>query len=135
MGRKKGGTNKRWSTQEKYEIIKPIIEGKKSRHDVTRETGLSNGMICNWIKKQRENGIKGLENKRKPGNQLVKYQARKELTEIEKLEYEILKLRIENERLKKGYTKKEANQAKQKTFKKLLKITSITLTMNAQLTH
>lgn len=118
MGRKKGGTNKRWSAQEKYEIIKPIIEGKKSSHDVTRETRLSNGMICNWIKKYRENGIKGLENKRKPGNQLVKYQARKELTEIEKLEYEILKLRIENERLKKGYTKKEADQAKQKKSSK-----------------
>ncbi len=118
MGRKKGGTNKRWSAQEKYEIIKPIIEGKKSSHDVTRETGLSNGMICNWIKKYRENGIKGLENKRKPGNQLVKYQARKELTEIEKLEYEVLKLRIENERLKKGYTKKEADQAKGKKSSK-----------------
>lgn len=75
-------------------------------------------MICNWIKKYRENGIKGLENKRKPGNPLVKYQARKELTEIEKLEYEILKLRIENERLKKGYTKKEADQAKQKKSSK-----------------
>ena len=100
------------------EIIKPIIEEKKPSHDVTRETRLSNGMICNWIKKYRENGIKGLENKRKPGNQLVKYQARKELTEIEKLEYEILKLRIENERLKKGYTKKEADQAKQKKSSK-----------------
>lgn len=109
MGRPKGGTNKRWSAQEKHEIIKPIIEGKKSSHEVTRKTGLSNGMICNWIKKYRESGIKGLENKRKLGNPLQKYQARKELTEIEKLEYEILKLRIENERLKKGYTKKEAD--------------------------
>lgn len=122
MGRTKGGTNKRWSGKEKYEIIKPIIEGEKSSNEVTRETGLSNGMICNWIKKYREKGIKGLENKRKPGNPLTKYARRKELTEIEKLEYEILKLRIENERLKKGYTKKEADQAKQKkSYKKNMK--------------
>ena len=37
------------------------------------------------------------------GNPLIKYSRRKELTQIEQLEYENMKLRIENERLKKGY--------------------------------
>ena len=55
------------------------------------------------MKNFKEKGIEGLENKRKPGNPLVKYSRRKELNEIEKLEYENMKLRIENERLKKGY--------------------------------
>ena len=59
-------------------------------------------------------GIDALENKRKPGNPLAKYSNRKELSEIEKLEYEVMKLKIENERLKKGYTSKEADLAKQK---------------------
>lgn len=118
MGRPKGGTNKRWSVQEKYAIIKPIIEGKKSSWDVTRETGIANGMIGNWVVRYSKDGIKGLENKRNPGNPLAKYSNRKELTEIEKLEYEVLKLRIENERLKKGYTKKEADQAKEKKSSK-----------------
>ena len=54
-------------------------------------------------KKYLELGEKGLENKKKPGNPLMKYSAKKNLTEIEKLEYENMKLRIENERLKKGY--------------------------------
>ena len=58
------------------------------------------------IKKYNNEGMKGLENKRKPGNPLTRYSNRKELTEIEKLEYEILKLRIENELLKKGYLMK-----------------------------
>ena len=71
-------------------------------------------MIGNWVIKYTKHGLKGLENKRKPGNPLSKYQNRKELTEIEKLEYENMKLRIENERLKKGYTSKEADLAKQK---------------------
>ena len=44
-----------------------------------------------------------LENKKKPGNPLSKYLNKKNLTDIEKLQYENMKLRIENERLKKGY--------------------------------
>jgi hypothetical protein len=36
----------------------------------------------------------------------MKYSKRKELSELEKLEYENMKLRIENERLKKGYMMK-----------------------------
>ena len=59
-----------------------------------------------------ENGIEGLQNKRKPGNPLAKYSNRKTLTELEKLEYENMLLRIENERLKKGYTEEDAIIAK-----------------------
>ena len=35
--------------------------------------------------------IKGLENKKKPGNPLMKYSRKKSLTELEKLEYENMK--------------------------------------------
>lgn len=103
MGRPKGGTNKYWTKEEKYKIIKPALDLEKSTWDITRETGLSNGMINNWIKKYREKGIEGLENQKKPGNPLCKYSSKKNLTEIEQLQYENMKLRIENERLKKGY--------------------------------
>ena len=102
-GRPKGGTNKYWTAEEKLEIIKPIISFEKSSSQVTKETGISNGMISNWIKKYNEQGMEGLKNKRKPGNPLAKYSSRKKLTEIEQLQYENMKLRIENERLKKGY--------------------------------
>ncbi len=103
MGRPKGGKNKYWTAEDKYRLIKPALDLEKSTHAVTRETGLSNGMINNWIKKYRELGMKGLENKKRPGNPLTKYQKKKNLTDIEKLQYENMKLRIENERLKKGY--------------------------------
>ena len=36
----------------------------------------------------------------------MKYSRRKELSDLEKLEYENMRLRIENERLKKGYMMK-----------------------------
>ena len=103
MGRPKGGTNKYWSADEKYRIIQPIIEFEKSSSQVTRETGISNGMLSTWIKKYKDNGIEGLVPKKKPGNPLSKYSSRKNLTEMEQLQYENMKLRIENERLKKGY--------------------------------
>ena len=103
MGRPKGGTNKYWTTEEKYEVIKPIINFEKSSSQVTKETGINNGMISVWVKKYNEDGLNGLENKRKPGNPLAKYSSRKNLSDIEKLQYENMKLRIENERLKKGY--------------------------------
>ena len=53
-----------------------------------------------------ENGYDALENKKNPGNPLSKYSNKKNLTEMEQLQYENMKLRIENERLKKGYLMK-----------------------------
>ncbi len=103
MGRPKGGTNKYWSKEEKYKIIKPILEIEKNSSQVTKETGINNGMISKWVKKYNEGGIDNLEPKKKPGNPLCKYSNKKNLTDIEKLQYENMKLRIENERLKKGY--------------------------------
>ena len=99
----KGQKFKYWTAEEKYKIIQPALELEKSTWDITRETGLSNGMINNWIKAYRENGIEGLTPKKKPGNPLSKYSSKKNLTEMEQLQYENMKLRIENERLKKGY--------------------------------
>lgn len=102
----KGQKFKQWTAEEKYKIIKPALEFEKSTWDITRETGLSNGMINSWIKKYREEGMNGLTSKKKPGNPLVKFSSKKNLTDMEKLQYENMKLRIENERLKKGYLMK-----------------------------
>src|SRR5690606_41928941 len=64
--------------------------------------------------RSNEGGIEALENKRKPGNPLTKFSHRKQLSELEQLQYENMKLRIENERLKKGYTTKEVMEIKLK---------------------
>ncbi len=104
--------------QEKFNIIKPIINGEISATQLGKELGLSVGMLTTWIHKYQQGGIEALENKHKPGNPLAKYSSRKELTYTEQLEYENMKLRIENERLKKGYTQEEADLAKQKKSNK-----------------
>ena len=103
MGRPKGGKNKYWSKEEKLKLVKEHVEQHVSTLEITNRENISNGMYNNWLKKYLELGEKGLENKKKPGSPLMKYSAKKNLTEIEKLEYENMKLRIENERLKKGY--------------------------------
>ena len=103
---KKGQKYKQWTAEEKFRIIKPIIDLEKSSNKVTQETGISNGLITSWVHKYRECGMNGLINKKKPGNPLSKYQNKKNLTKEEQLEYENMKLRIENELLKKGYLMK-----------------------------
>ena len=75
-------------------------------HKVCKILNISSGMLHRWVEVYKKDGIKGLENKKKPGNPLMKYSRKKSLTELEKLEYENMKLRIENELLKKGYLMK-----------------------------
>lgn len=98
--------NRYWSREEKLRIVKRVLENYESTSQVSKDENISNGMLNNWIKKYREFGENALENRRKPGNPLSKYSRRKELNPMEQLEYENMKLRIENERLKKGYMMK-----------------------------
>ncbi len=94
--------NRYWSKEAKLKIIKEVFNGKSSE-EVAKENDISGGMLRNWIIKYDKYGEQSLENKKKPGNPLCKYSKKKNLTDIEELEYENMKLKIENERLKKGY--------------------------------
>lgn len=118
MGRPKGGKNREWSKEEKLKYVLMILNGEKSATEIMKTEGISNGMIITWVKRYNEGGIEALENKRKPGNPLVKYSRKKQLSEIEQLEYENMLLRIENERLKKGYTEEDVLLAQEKLLEK-----------------
>lgn len=105
MGRPKGisAPRRSWSKEEKLKAVNRVLINHETAEDVRKDLNINPGLLHTWIKKYLENGEKGLENKIKPGNPLSKYMHKKELTNIEKLEYENMKLKIENERLKKGY--------------------------------
>lgn len=103
MAGKRNKPNRYWSKEDKLKLVNEVIVDNKSISEVARENNLDKSQLRKWIEKYYEHGVDGLENQRKPGNPLTKYSSRKELTELEKLEYENMKLRIENERLKKGY--------------------------------
>ena len=118
MGRPKGGKNKEWTKEQKYKIITPVLNGQKSASQLMKELGIHKGMICKWVERYNEGGIDALENKHKPGNPLMKYSRRKELTDVEKLEYELMLYKIEVERLKKGYTEEDVLLALEKLSEK-----------------
>lgn len=118
IGRPKGGKNKEWLKEEKLYYVNLILSGEKTAHKIQREDGISSGMLSIWVKKYNEGGIEALKNKRKPGNPLAKYSRRKELSELEQLEYENMLLRIENLRLKKGYTQEDVLIAHKKLSEK-----------------
>lgn len=111
-GRPKGGKNINRTKEEKYKFVSMVLDDHIPMTSIQKDFGISTGLLHQWVKKFKENGLEGLENKKGPRNKLVKYQKKKELTYEEELEFKVLKLEIENERLKKGYTSKEADQEK-----------------------
>lgn len=102
----KGQKFKQWTPKEKYKMIEPLLKMEKGICAYSKEIGINSGLLYSWLKKYREKGMEGLTNKKKPGNPLSKYSNKKILTKEEQLEYENIKLRIENEMLKKGYLMK-----------------------------
>ena len=102
----KGQKFKQWSAEEKYKIIEPAIKMEKSLTQISKDLNMNVGLLSTWKKEYLNKGMNGLTPKRKPGNPLSKYSRRKSLTKEEQLEYENMKLRIENELLKKGYLMK-----------------------------
>ena len=118
MGRPKGGSNRSWSKQEKLKYVLMVINDGMSAHDIEKECGIYHSTISKWVQVYCEMGEDGLENKRKPGNPLAIYTNRKELTKDEEKDFELMRLRIENERLKKGYTEADAFLAKKKSLEK-----------------
>lgn len=102
----KGQKFRHWSAEEKYEIIKPALEFNESATNISKRNKIDKGMIARWIRTYYKSGYEGLIPKKKPGNPMCKYSNKKVLTKEEQLEYENMKLRIENELLKKGYLMK-----------------------------
>jgi len=102
MARIRKEPNRYWTKEDKLKLINEVLNGKSSV-EVAKENDISGGMLRNWLIKYNNYGEETLINKKKPGNPMCKYSNKKNLTEIEKLQYENMRLRIENERLKKGY--------------------------------
>ena len=107
MPRVRKEKNRNWSKEEKIRIINRNLKDGLAIRAVAKEEDISAGMLGRWIKNYLEFGEKSLINRRKPGNPMCKYSNKKSLTKEEQLEYENMKLRIENEMLKKGFLMKE----------------------------
>ena len=100
MARPKGTKSIMRTPEEKERIVNDFFNSKKGQKKYALEHGIERRTLQKWIQRYNENGIEGLKSntgKKATGR------PKASLNKIEKLEQEILKLRIENERLKKGY--------------------------------
>ena len=104
--------NRYWSKEEKLRIIRKMTEESRSSTEVAIEEDISDGMLRKWVRNYLKYGEDSLQNKKKPGNPMCKFSNKKKLTKEEQLEYENIKLRIDLERLKKGYIVKGVGQNK-----------------------
>ena len=87
------------SKEEKLSIVRQVLAGTAVRS--WENQGIDHQQVRTWTRKYLEDGEAGLEQKKKPGNPLSRYERRKELTYEEQLQYQI-------ELLKRELVKKEA---------------------------
>lgn len=100
------GKNKKYSPEFKLKCIKEVLEEHKSQKETARKYSTRPWNIRSWIQKYEEHGAPYFfeEHRGKGGgNPFAALHTSKSLSREERLELENLKLRIENERLKKGY--------------------------------
>ena len=101
MSGKKGMSHKHWPKETKLEAINRHLIDHISMIDVSKEFGISSGMLSNWIRIYQEDGEDALE--RKQGNPYAALHTSKSLSEIERLRLTVAKQEVEIARLKKGY--------------------------------
>ena len=92
-------TNHHYSPEDKLEIVQKYFDTGKTAIEFANEYGICKATLLRWSKAYKEKGIEGLTKKKSKLTAAVA----PELTTDDELRKEILKLRIENERLKKNY--------------------------------
>ena len=102
MGHPTGKANRYYSKEEKVRNVKEVLGGKSSK-EVGRETGINARLIRQWVTLYLDHGEQALENKRKPGNPLCRYASKKDMSETERLRYELAKAELELAKLKKAW--------------------------------
>jgi len=102
-GRPKGGKNNVYSVDDKLRIVKLYLDNHISTSNISKQEGIARSLIWNWIDKYLKNGESGLINKKKTGNKFAALSNSKSLSKEDCLRLENMKLKIEIERLKKGY--------------------------------
>ena len=104
MGRTKGGTNRKWTDEERLKYVLMCEEEHVPVCTLAREANIPHGTLDGWIRKYRNGGVDALNPaKLHPGNKFAAIHTSKNISEEDRLKLMVEKLLIENERLKKGY--------------------------------
>ena len=110
---KKGQKKRIWTKEQKLEIINKHLKEHVSVKTLAQEYNADKSMICHWVKDYTQFGTAAFEPKKHSGNPFAALHTSNQLSETERLKLQLLKLEIENERLKKGYTVKGAGANKE----------------------
>jgi transposase len=98
-----------YTTEFKLKIVKMIQGEHISKHEIEREYKVAWKTQRDWVSKYEIEGMTGLINKKK---QIDKIPTDKTEDTIEDFKHQIFLLKIEIERLKKGYSEKEVKYLK-----------------------
>lgn len=110
------GKHKKYTPEFKIQCVKDVLEGRKTQSELARIYEMEDTNIIRWIKNYQEHGEEYFYQEHRGtggGNPYAALHKKKNLSKMERLELENLKLRIENERLKKGYTVEEVGANKE----------------------
>ena len=110
---KKGQKKRIWTKEDKLKIIKRYTEEHLSARELGRIYNADYSMICRWIREFTNKGEAAFEEVKRNGNKYAALHTSKNISETERLKLEIAKLRVENERLKKGYIVKGVGVSKE----------------------
>lgn len=100
---KKGQKKRKWTVEQKLEIVHKHLDEHISVRTLAKEYGTDSGMICRWTKEYLAGGEQGLTPKARPGNKFAALHRSKNLSELDRLRLLVAKQEIEIARLKKGY--------------------------------
>ena len=101
MGRPKGGKNRKYPYEFKLKAVETYLNEHRSFRSVAAELNIAETRVRAWVKLYNEGLLE--TGRKRPGNPFSALHTSKSLSKEERLELENLKLKIENERLKKGY--------------------------------
>ena len=99
--------------EEKEKLILEFYESGLGYKTFSKKQGIDSSTFFSWLKKYHKNGSEGLKSKTglKSGKGMGR--PKKSTSYEEELEIKIMKLEIENERLKKGYLVKGGGDQKE----------------------
>ena len=101
MGSKKGIPHRKWTKEEKINLVKLHLDEHISLGQIEKEYSVSKSLVSAWVKKYLQEGADALEPHN--GNPYAALHRSKSLSELERLRLIVAKQELEIARLKKGY--------------------------------
>jgi transposase-like protein len=114
MGRPKGCKNRKYTYEFKLKAVEAYLNEHRSFKSIAAEMSIADKQVRDWVKLYNKGLLE--TGRKRAGNPFAALHTSKSLSKEERLELENLKLRIENERLKKGYLVKGGGVNKEYVF-------------------